>query len=86
MPEGWKPGDPIPGLPASTTGPGAVDEIQEVVLAAQHKEAAVAAKPAPRPFSDAFNFQLNPDMELEFGVEDEDEDEDDSEVDSSDMD
>lgn len=54
MPPGWKPGDPIPGLPP----------IPPYVEKPPTK---------PQPLSAAFDFALNPEMDIQFGVSDSEE-------------
>ena len=99
MPEGWKPGDAIPGMPSvplavplkmkeGTTSIPATrgDDERKVAVAV-----AVAPPPPPpvqvsRPLSAAFDFALNPDLEMEFDVGSSSESESSSDDDDSDDD
>jgi len=65
MPEGWKPGDTIPGLGVPSV------PAPSVTAAAPIKKAPKATPSAPTvegPLSAVFDFSLNPDMEMEFGA------------------
>jgi hypothetical protein len=82
MPKDWKPGQPIPGLPAvpppvsptiegDKEGKGAPAAAAAVV----EESKAQAAKPVvqAKPVSAAFDFALNPDLDIEFDVSDSEE-------------
>jgi hypothetical protein len=77
MPEGWKPGDPIPGLPAlaaeqlaaavAAKSVAAVDAAEpEEARKEEQEEREVRPVGMTRPVSAAFDFALNPDMEVMF--------------------
>lgn len=99
MPEGWKPGDDIPGLPPLsaqeekvTSHPmhGTADTTKTITTTTTLLPSAAAAaakslqiikeeeKPVFKPVSAAFDFALNPDMEIEFEASDDDDDDDSS--------
>lgn len=74
MPAGWKPGDAIPGLPAPLAGaaPAPPAAAPPAPPPPEDEDAVAPAVPTARPLSAAFDFALNPDMELEFGGSDSD--------------
>lgn len=75
MPKDWKPGQPIPGLPPIPTIEGATEGKGAPAPAAAATVISEAMKVQPikpavqaKPVSAAFNFALNPDLDIEFDV------------------
>lgn len=73
MPVGWKPGDPIPGLPVpptvlvEATLPHPRDaELKQPEQPVAKPPIIVPEGPIGRPMAGAFDFALNPDLELVF--------------------
>lgn len=111
MPEGWKVGDPIPGMPALTAAQIAslaktetvlvetgakladktvsepIEEVEEEAEPLKEEKAeeeidvGVHEDEAQRPLKAAFNFALNPDMDIVFGATESESDSKDEESD-----